>query len=456
MTATGTAPTLPLTAKASLAAAALLCATLFLLSADHLFVAIGGNKIKYGYFLLLALWLTRPRAMANAALDALARMPRWPFLIVLPVAIAVATSSNVARSLLWTLWLGFDALTILTVYAYLTAHRFTAPQIVNTAACALGLIALGGLAQFIAIYVMHQVVLMPQKHFDLYRINGLAGWPHFLCIFSFLLLPILAAQERLSWLQLAIVALTVFVLVQSTAKTGWVLFVALGALLLWFDRRLFNRNFLFLLLPLTVIALLIPTPPANTGAPPLSGSEKVQVFAEDLDLSNKSTSGVDRVLINQLGLRVFLRHPWFGVGPKAYDTYMFTRFDSELPGASRVDANGGLIAKNENIWIEWLAECGLVFTLFAALLVVRALWVPAWSFRNSLHFGAWLALVLYFGLSGQVSQTGLLTMVYAVAGIYFRARDLPHMAQSPVFSSAERRVPFDSRTPLVSHTRPGT
>jgi len=338
----------------------------------------------------------------------------------------------------------------------IAAHRFTAQQIVNTAACALGLIALGGLAQFVAIYFMQQVALMPQKHFDLYRINGLAGWPHFLCIFSFLLLPILAAQERLTWAQIAILALTTFVLVQSTAKTGWVLFVAMGALMLCFDRRIFNRNYLLLLLPLTVIALLIPTPSADVGTPPISGSEKVQVFAEDLDLSNRSTSGTDRVLINQLGLRVFLRHPWFGVGPKAYDTYVFSRFDRELPGASRVDANGGLIAKNENIWVEWLAECGLLFTAFAALLVVRALWVPAWSFRNSLHFGAWLALVLYFGLSGQVSQTGLLTMVYAVAGIYFRARELPRVAQSTAFSRAQRRIPFDSRTPLISNTRPGT
>ena len=81
-------------------------------------------------------------------------------------------------------------------------------------------------------------------------------------------------------------------------------------------------------------------------------------------------------------------------------------------------------AKSENIWIEFLAENGLFFTLGFLALVVRALWVRRWAFANPLHLGAWMSLVLYFGVSGQVSQTGLLTLVYAVSGIYFYARGL--------------------------------
>jgi O-antigen ligase len=178
------------------------------------------------------------------------------------------------------------------------------------------------------------------------------------------------------------------------------------------------------------------------------------VFAEDLDLSDKSTSGTDRVLISGLGLRVFARHPFFGVGPKAYESYMWYRFDAENPGASKRDAGGGVIAKNENIWIEWLAECGVFFTVLWAAILVRALWVPGWTFRNPVQFGAWIALVMYFALSGQVSQNGLLTMVYAVAGIYFRARELPRVAESTAFIPARRPPPIDSRAPLSSNTRP--
>jgi len=130
VTPTSDAPTLPFAAKASLAAAALLCITLFLLSADHLFVAVGGNKIKYGYLFLVALWLTKPKAIANAASDLVARMPRWPFLIVIPVAIAVATSSNVARSLLWALWLAPPVILVLGgIFAFfMTRRRSTTPE----------------------------------------------------------------------------------------------------------------------------------------------------------------------------------------------------------------------------------------------------------------------------------------------------------------------------------------
>ena len=112
------------------------------------------------------------------------------------------------------------------------------------------------------------------------------------------------------------------------------------------------------------------------------------------------------MLINEMGLRVWLKHPWLGVGPKAYSTYVFDRFDRELPGENKFDANHQINAKNENIWIELLAETGALFTLGFAIVVVRVLWVRQWAFANSLHLGSWLALVLYFAISGQVSQSG--------------------------------------------------
>jgi len=441
-------------ARASPLAIAMLAAALFLLSADLLHVGVAGYKLKYGYFMVAALWMLRPEAMLRAVGGV--RAPRWPFLLAIPIALTVGMSLDVKGSIWWALWLGFDVFAAITVYAFVKVHRFTEVDVVRSVAVALALIALGGLVQFVAIYVRHEIVFDPQKHFDLYRINGLAGWPHFLCIFTFLLLPIVVTQGRVPLWQKAIVAMVAFVLVQSTAKTGWALFIALGSLLLWFDRTTFTRNFMLLLLPLTVIALLIPTPTAGGGTPRLSGSEKVHVFSEDLDLSNKTTSGSDRVLINEMGLAVFARHPWFGVGPRAFDTYAFTRFDRELPGVNKLDANGNVNAKNENIWVEWLSECGILFTLLAAAVIVRALWVPGFVFRNPLHLGAWMALVMYFALSGQVSQSGLLTLVYAVFGIYFYSRELPGVAKSQVLTRARGRLTYESLSPLGSTTRPGT
>ena len=442
-------------ASASLPAIALLALTLFLLSADVLHVVVAGHKIKYGYFFVPALWLVEPTEMVAVAVAALRRLPRWPLLVLVPLAIAVATSANVRNSVWWTLWLGFDAFTVLTVYAYLRAHRFSERQVAGAVTAALGLVALGALVQFVAIYFAGRVILSPQKHFDLYRINGLAGWPHFLCIFSFLLLPLVMTQERLQWWARVVLVVLAFGLVQSTAKTGWVMFIALGALLLWFRHEIFKRNYLLFLLPVTVAALLIPVPVPTSGAPPMSGSEKIQVFAEDLDLTKKTTSGTDRVLISKMGLAVWSKHPWFGVGPKAYADYVWTRFDRELPGVNKLDASGNVNAKNENIWVEWLAENGALFTLGFALVLLRALWTPGFAFRNPLHLGTWIALVLYFGVSGQVSQNGLLTLVYAVFGVYFYARDLPAVAKWAVLTRSVRDVPPEAIAPLTTVTRPG-
>ncbi len=446
--------------QAGIAAVAFLGFTFFLLSADLLHIVMAGARIKLGYFAVAAAWLTAPATMRGAAADALRRAPRWPLLLLVPLAISVATSAAPARSLAWMLWIGFDAFTVVTIHAYLAAHRFRPGQVANAAAIGLGLIAAGGLVQFVSIYFAGRIVLSPQQHFELYRINGLSGWPHFLAIFSFLLLPLVITQERLSIATRATLAVLVFVLVQSTAKTGWVLFLALGSALLCFDRTTFTRNFLLFLLPVTIVALALPTPtPAAPGAPSgehtgmITGGEKLHLFSEDLDLTSGTTSGTDRVLINTMGLHVFAQHPWFGVGPRAYARYVDTRFERELPGVNRLDANGNVNRKNENIWIEWLAECGILFTAGVALLVVRALWVPGFAFRTRLQLGTFIALALYFGLSGQVSQNGLLTLAWAIFGVHLHARAQRPVTESDAFTSAWMPLRLDALNPLTATTR---
>ncbi|HXX86229.1 MAG TPA: O-antigen ligase family protein [Casimicrobiaceae bacterium] len=403
---------------------AVLAVTLFLLSADLLFVNVGGIKIKYGYFLIASVWLLKPAQMWEAAKSAVARTPSFVCLPLFPLSVSIVTSANLKSSILWTCWLGFDVFTVITLYCFLKVHQFSTDQIQRSVAGALALITSAGMLQFVSIYGFHHIILQPQNHFNVYRINGISGWPHFLNIFSFLLLPLVVTQEELpSWAKLVLVAL-MFVLVQSTAKTGWVLFAALGALLFLLNRRVFLKKYLLFLLPVTLAALLIPTPAYEGKGETVRGAEKIAEFAADLDVSRDTTSGTDRLLINKMGLTVWAKHPWFGVGPRAYNTYVFSRFDQELPAANKYDANHQVNAKNENIWIELLSETGALFTLGFVSILVFALWVRRWYFENSPHLGAWMALVLYFLISGQVSQSGLLTMVYAVFGIFFYARDI--------------------------------
>jgi hypothetical protein len=410
---------------------AMLGTMLFLLSADLLFVPVAGHKIKLGYFLVLAAWLTAPREMLDAAREGLRRVPRYVFLPLLPLAVSVGTSADVRDSIAWTLWLAFDAFTVVTVYAFLRAHRFSGNEVRTSIAASLGLIAFFCVAQFVAIYGFGKVILRPQSHFDVYRINGLAGWPHFLNIFAFLLLPVVLVQRTPSLAVRVLLAVLVFMLVQSTAKTGWVLFVVMGLLLLVLDRRVFLRSYLAFLLPVTVVAVLIPTPSFRPETPAMSGTQKIEVFSADLNVADRTTSGADRVLISEMGMRVFMKHPWFGVGPRAYDAYVYSRFDQELPGVNKIGVDQAVIAKNENIWVELLAETGVLFTLGFALVILRALAVPGWKFDNRLELGTWIALVMYFAVSGQFSQTGLLTLVYAVFGIYFYSRELAASAGAP-------------------------
>ena len=66
----------------------------------------------------------------------------------------------------------------------------------------------------------------------------------------------------------------------------------------------------------------------------------------------------------------------------------------------------------------------LLVVSFLAFVLMRALLAHGLRFANRLHLGSWLALVLYFTVSGQFSQTALLTMAYAMFGVYFYAADL--------------------------------
>ena len=423
---------------------AYLSLTLFLLSADLLYVDVAGNKIKFGYFLLLGLWCFNPGQMWATAMDAVRKVPKYMLLPLIPLAIAVAMSGNYQKSIWWTLWLAFDVFTIATVYAFLRVQRVSIGQVQEAVAHSLALIALFGVIQFAFIYGFGHPVFDPQVHLDVYRLNGLSKWPHFLNIFSFLLLPMVVTQRSLSMSTKVILIALIFVLAQSTAKTGWVLFVALGAFLLMFERRFLIAKYLLLLIPAAAIALFVPLHSSEGQQPVLSGAQKIARFGHDF---MNTWSVRDRILINEMGVKVWLKHPWFGVGPKAYETYVVSRFDQELAGENKYDLTKGLNFRNENIWIEFLAECGALFTVAFLAVLVRALWVPGWSFANPLHLGAWIALVLYFAISGQVSQTGLLTMVYAVFGIYFYAREIPEPAtvRTAAQKSAVPQVPAENK-----------
>src|SRR5215211_3365414 len=131
-------------------------------------------------------------------------------------------------------------------------------------------------------------------------------------------------------------------------------------MLLAFRRTAWLRRIALVVVPLVVVALLLPLPSVPPGGATMTGAERLIRLGRNF---TETTSVRDRVLINTMGIKVWLKHPWFGVGPRAYETYVFTRFDEELAGENKLDIENRLNAKNENVWIEFLAESGVLFTL---------------------------------------------------------------------------------------------
>ena len=392
---------------------------LFLLSADRASVHLGGGNLKYAYFLVPFLWTWHPKLMLKLAIDGIKKTPPMLAIGIVPLIFSVAFSFNRFQSLVWCGWLTFNLLTLISVFSFLKVNQFTSSRIRDSALLGLSLIAAAGLLQYICIYFFDFIVFSPQHHREFYRINGLAGWPHFLNIFSFLLLPlVLSFSEWRKW-ERPILFMVTYVLFQSTSKTGWVLFVALGAALFAFNRRGFFKKFLKFLVPISILFTILPTSPC--GPYNLLGFKKLALFAQDANIEENS-SGNERLLICLMGLKVFRKYPLVGVGPRAYSEYTASRFKSDFPG----DYNWGLVGntRNENIWVELLAENGLIFAALLWIALAFYLRPKILTPNNAILSGAWTSLILYYGMSGQFSQNILLTLVFAVWGIFFYALEL--------------------------------
>ncbi len=334
---------------------------------------------------------------------------------LLPLGVSVLLSSSISSSVVWVLWLGFDLFTTMTIFSRLRADHAKINEIREGALIALALIAFFGIVQFIAFSFFDTSIFHPQKNGGIIRINGLSGWPHFLNIYSFLVIPLVLSQAIWSKRERLVLLAILFVLVQSTAKTGWVLFITLGIVLFFLTRDIFQKKFLRFCLPFVVLLILVPAPaPLKAKHQTL---ERLSTMAKDLDYENYG-SGKDRLLINIMGMKVFLKHPWFGVGPRAYRAYVENSFDQEMPGESKLDITGAVNLRNENIWVELLSETGVLFTAFFALLIFFGLRALKNVTGNPLARAACTSLLLYYGVGGQFSQNILLTLPFAVWGIF--------------------------------------
>ena len=399
----------------------LLAATLFLLTADVWFIPSPVGKIKIAYFLVLLMALLSRKSYLPHSLTLLKRTPKILFFLGFLLSIAIFSSVDFKQSAAWFAWLLFDLFTLCTFYSFLKYARASEETVHVSSLLALGAMGLMGLVQFLSIYAWHQPLFSPQIHEGLFRINGVSGWPHFLNIFAFLILPLALMKRMFSLGALMALAVLIFSLVQSTAKTGWLLFIALGFMFLFFQRGVLKERYLKILLPLVILFALVPTP-SDQESGSVNGVQKARLVAHDLEITPVS-SGRDRILINQMGIRVGSRHLLFGIGPRAYSTYVNEKFDQELTGTPKTDVLGRTNTRNENIWVELFAETGLIFTLILAFVLLSFLWKQLLNRRNRTQWACACALFLYYAISGQFSQNILLTLTFAIWGIFFYAQE---------------------------------
>jgi O-antigen ligase len=334
--------------------------TLFLLSADHLSLKLGGSNVKLGYFLILAFSVFQFGAVLQSIKILWKALPKWLCITVPFLVASIALSNSPSQSFLWVAWLGLGMLTLVTTHAYLKFFAFDREQIRNSAFIALGLIAFFGLVQFVSIYFFQTIIFEPQFHAYFYRINGLAGWPHFLNIFSFLIFPFVFTDKKFSWPERITLVLILFVLIESASKTGWVLFFGLVLSAFLFRRKVFVSHFLKFLIPVTILLTFVPTPHLSSMPNTTSGADRMSLMAEDLKAGAHS-SGEDRILINKMGLQVWKRHPFFGVGPRAYPAYVQKKFDEELPGVNKMDV---LHEVNTRKWCFFYGDRGFRYFLY--------------------------------------------------------------------------------------------
>ncbi len=392
---------------------------LFLLSSDRASVHLGAGNLKYAYFFLPLLWTWHPKAMLQIAISVTKKTPPILLIGIVPLILSVAFSFNRFQSLVWCGWLIFNLFTLISVFSFLKVNQFTSSRIRDSALIGLFLIAAVGLFQYVCIYFFDFLILSPQHHRGFYRINGLAWEPSFFNIFSFLLLPlVLAFSEWRKWERSILFGLT-YALFNSTSKAGWLLFIALGAILFIYRRDIFLKKFLKFLVPISLMFAILPTPPS--GSSNLPGFKKLALFAKDAELTGNSPSserlsGKERLDNVLTGIKVFKKYPLLGVGPRGYGKYTAVQFGADFPGNST--------PVNMNIWVELLNENGLIFVTFLCILLVFYLRSTVLISKNAILSGAWVSLILYYGISGQFSQNILLTLVFAVWGIYLYAQEL--------------------------------
>ncbi len=228
------------------------------------------------------------------------------------------------------------------------------------------------------------------------RLNGPFGMRHFrlgmiLAVFS----PILFEQVRRSWGGyglLLVIPLTVFVVILSGVRSGWVIIaLAVPLFLFWAARR--NNWPLLPLSAITTVGAILLLSLAWVSSPLVQERMELSMGLGSGDIQTTDHALSNRIPIWETSLRIFKAYPLVGVGIDSYrEAYVVYAADDDPHVAT--NGIGGYHA--HNLILEVLSATGLLglLGLILASRIMYRLWqqADAASRQSMLPFA--LALVL--------------------------------------------------------------
>lgn len=274
------------------------------------------------------------------------------------------------------------------------------------------LILLPGLMQWLYIQLGFEPPFLSQTHGIFYRLNGFSFYPNFFTVAISLFLPILLLKEKFVVSERIVIFLAGFLLLQSTSRTG-----ILALILLIIAKTLIplkiNKQKVIDLVPIFLaIILSLSLPEKTINESKVSGADKLSFFANEMKLA-PAVSPLERIYIAKQGLKVFLDHPILGVGPLAYEKFI-KNLDLNLQKRYFSETmRGALYESHENIWIELLANNGLIFTIITISIISYFL-IKNFTFKLDYKNSTVLCLILYYAINGQFVQNILYPPTFVI------------------------------------------
>lgn len=405
----------------------ILTSVLTLLCCDVLSIKILDLNFKYAYLVILSAFFNEVYISYFDLIKCLKINKKLILQLVLYVSFLLGATFFIVDTSIGVIQLIFNLLSLFLAYSI--SSRLNLRLIYWSFLVSLFLLAFFGFIQFILINAFGLIVWEPQLHMGSFRINGLCWYPNFFNVFIFFFIPTVFLKKKWNKFDILVVALSLFIVIQSTAKAGWILlfFLIVYAFFLLDKCLVFSK--LKVLIFVVLISWFVPIRKFTDShlknvknfQVELSG-QKIIRFSTDLNVYQPNSSR-ERLYIAQQGLWVFRDYWISGVGLRSYKSFITQMDKIKVMKYFTGKWVNRIFTHHENIWIEILSEQGLVGFLVVNYFLLK--YLILYKVRNNYAACLKYSLVAYFYLSGQFVQNILVTIPYFIWGVLISVNSKP-------------------------------